>query len=384
MVSKYGMLLERTLAELPPLFKLRGVVGFSRDVQMKVVRNMQTREPCIRVYVDKKRPKWLCRILRCLIPEEILGLKTDVWPIGRQEFQKDIHQERHDPLLGGISFCHFKLTAATGGIVLLDNDTEKPKYVSNTHVIYNVDNPGGDCSKVGDPQLQPGPTDGGLDPQDQVANGERYIQLEGSYPGGIADAACAVLQGKRFVKVAEILHLGKIKGTREPEVGMTLRGCCRNGDFTVQVYDRAAMVQVHGLGCTGRNQYCYLRTQVLYSPGLGPGSSGTCMVSEDGRAVVINSFGRGSAGQGNGGGGWFENIMEPLNLKFPGEEPPPPPPEGEFEYSLDEGQTWQKAKAMRIRGVKGETPEARIKVSIDDKPAGEGKKVQAEISGSSG
>jgi len=378
-VSRYGMLHDRILAELPKICRLRGVVGFSRDIQMKVTNNVRSDVSCVRIYVDRKRPKWLCRILRCLIPEEILNLKTDVWAIGRQELQKDIHQERHDPLLGGISFVHFKLTAATGGIVLLDRDTEKPKFVSNTHVIYNLDNPGGSCSKVGDPQLQPGPTDGGQDPQDQVANGERYIPFEGSLPGGIADAACAVLQGNRFVKVAEILHLGKIKDVREPETGMVLKGCCRNGDFTVTVYDRAATVQVWGLGCEGRDKYCYLRSQVLYSPGLGPGSSGTCMVSEDGRAVVINSFGSGGPGTGNGGGGWFENIMDPLNLKFPGGGPAPPPAEGEFEYSLDEGVTWQKAKTMRIRGVQAVPPDVKIKVSIDDKPAGEGKKVQAEI-----
>ena len=367
------------IVALEPIMRRRGVVGVSGRYQRKKIGDVETLVPCIRFYVDKKRPRWLCHILRCLVPSMIEGVKTDVWAVGRLEAQQDPHKQRHDILQGGISFCHYKLTAATLGIIGRDIDTKKPKELSNCHVIYNVDNPGGDCSKVGDPQLQPGPTDGGKDPQDRAGYGERWIPLEGSYPGGIGDAAVAEVRDERPVKIGEILHLGKIKGVRTPELGMTLRGCCRNGDFTVQVYETEAIVQVFGYGCINRNQYCFLRKQVMYQPGLGPGSSGTVMVDKDGYAVVLNAFGSGSAGTGNGGGAWITEIMEPLNLTFEDEEPPPPPPEGEFEYSLDEGETWKRAKLLWIRGVSGPEPQATIRVKVDGKDVGAGDKVEAEL-----
>jgi len=369
----------KVLAHAPRILKLRGVWGFSERYQWKIVAGHTVDIVSFRVYVDKKRPKWLCRLRRCLIPEKIEGIPTDVVEMAPMVFQQDPHKQRHDILKGGLSFCHYLLTAATLGIVLLDKTTKKPKQVSNTHVIYNVDNPGGECSKIGDPQIQPGQTDGGSSVADRVGNGERYIELTGAYPGGIADAACAVTNDQRPCQVGEILHLGKIKGVKEPEIGMKLKGCCRNGDFETTIFEIAATVNVGGLGCKTGNQYAILRKQVMYAPGLGPGSSGTCMVSEDGYAVVINSFGNAGPGQGEGGGGWFKEIMDPLNLEFPEGPPPPPPPEGEFEYSLDEGQTWTKAKTMRIRGVAGQPTPASIKVKIDDKDVGVGRKVEGEI-----
>lgn len=366
-------------AQYAGLFKLRGVWAVSQEYRPKIIGTTVTEAPAVRVYVWPKRSKWICRLLRCLIPEFIDYVRTDVVAMKPMRFTQDTHLQRHDPIQGGISFCHYKCSAATLGIILRDKTSKKPKEVSNTHVIYNVDNPGGECSQYGDPQLQPGPYDGGLDPADQVGAGERYIPLVGYYPGGIADAACAVVNDKRGVKVAEILHLGKIKGVKDPELGMTLKGCCRNGDFEVHVTERAAVVNVGGLGCKLGNQYAILTKQVMYSPGLGPGSSGTCMVSEDGYAVVINSFGNGGPGTGNGGGGWFSEIMEPLNLTFEeGEEPPEPEP-GEFEYSLDEGVTWQKAKKMQIRGVESTGAPAKIKVKIDGADVGEGSKVEGAV-----
>jgi len=303
------------------LEKYPNVVGFSADPQKKIVAGKETEILCIRIYVGKKVPE--VELLPAqIIPKEIFSVKTDIVEYGWPLFQQDPHKSRAEVIQGGISFVHYKCTAATLGIVLPDKDTNEPYEVSNTHVIYNLDNPGGECSKVGDPQLQPGPTDGGKDPADQVGNGDKYIPFTATLPGGIADAARAKWNGQRKIELATILHAGRLKGIKEPKVGMVLKGCCRNGDFKVKITDINATVKVSGLGCKKRDRYAMLQMQVMYEPGLGGGSSGTSMYSEDGYGVVLNSFGTAGPGQGKGGGAWFSKIMEPLNLKWPQEGPP--------------------------------------------------------------
>jgi len=305
------------------LEKFPNVVGFSADPQKKIVAGKETKILCVRIYVSKKVPEAELKP-ESIIPKKLFDVPTDVVEYGVPVFQQDPHKSRAEVIQGGISFVHYKCTAATLGIVLPDKDTNDPFEVSNTHVIYNLDNPGGECSKIGDPQLQPGPTDGGKDPADQVGNGDKYIPFTASLPGGIADAARAKWNGQRKIELATILHAGRLKGVKEPKVGMILKGCCRNGDFKVKITDINASVRVSGLGCKLRDRYAILQKQVMYEPGLGGGSSGTCMYSEDGYAVALNSFGTAGVGEGKGGGGWFSEIMEPLNLKWPEEGPPPP------------------------------------------------------------
>lgn len=318
------------------LEKYPNVVGFSADPQKKIVAGKETKILCVRIYVSKKvpeaelKPEWI-------IPKKLFDVPTDIVEYGLPVFQQDPHKSRAEVIQGGISFVHYKCTAATLGIVLPDKESNEPFEVSNTHVIYNLDNPGGECSKISDPQLQPGPTDGGKDPQDQIGNGDKYIPFTASLPGGIGDAARAKWNGQRKTELATILHGGRLKGVKEPKVGMILKGCCRNGDFKVKITDINAVVRVSGLGCKLKDRYAILQGQVMYEPGLGGGSSGTCMYSEDAYAVVLNSFGTAGPGEGKGGGAWFSKIMEPLNLKWPEEGPPPP----EKKYLPSESVGWE-------------------------------------------
>ena len=175
----------------PNLLKIPGVRGFSEIIHPRV-RNSVTcpNEPTFRVYVDQKRSKSYCQLTRRLIPESFQGVPTDVHEVGDVVAQQDIHLRRTRPILGGLSFGHWAITAGTLGIVLLGADDNKPRILSNLHVIFNADNPP-TCAKPGDQCLQPGPYDEGHQDEDLVATSDRYVELLGYLPGGIGDMATA-------------------------------------------------------------------------------------------------------------------------------------------------------------------------------------------------
>jgi hypothetical protein len=107
-----------------------------------------------------------------VIPKQIDGVQTDVIEVGYLRAYES-PRDRFRPIIpGGVSIGHFKITAGTLGVLVTDITTGAKLILSNNHVLANSND-----AQIGDPILQPGPTDGGLNPNDIVARLERFVRL---------------------------------------------------------------------------------------------------------------------------------------------------------------------------------------------------------------
>jgi hypothetical protein len=100
---------------------------------------------------------------------------------------KALHKSKHRPVLPGTSIGHFAITAGTLGVVV---DKGGEQYIlSNNHVLANENN-----AQFGDTILQPGPYDGGRDPEDKVAELDDFVPID--FVGtNLVDAALARFVG---------------------------------------------------------------------------------------------------------------------------------------------------------------------------------------------
>lgn len=107
-----------------------------------------------------------------MVPKQLDGVRTDVIEVGYlRAFQTP--RDRYRPIIPcGVSIGHYKITAGTLGAIVTDRNSGEKLILSNNHVLANSND-----ALVGDPILQPGPTDGGQNPGDIVARLERFIPL---------------------------------------------------------------------------------------------------------------------------------------------------------------------------------------------------------------
>lgn len=140
-------------------------------VGVAVGNKNQVGEPAVVVLVEQKVPVAALSVSE-MVPKEVSGVKTDVVEVGYLR-AFDSPRDRYRPAIpSGVSIGHYKITAGTLGTIVTDRQTGEKLILSNNHVLANSND-----SLVGDPILQPGPTDGGLNPQDIVARLERFITL---------------------------------------------------------------------------------------------------------------------------------------------------------------------------------------------------------------
>ena len=112
------------------------------------------------------------------------------------------YQKRCRPIRPGCSIGHFKITAGTLGCFV--EDTNGVLHVlSNNHVLANENG-----AKKGDLILQPGPIDGGTNPQDIVGTLARFVRLKKTQPNLVDCALSTVQQG--IAHVASIKGIGKV------------------------------------------------------------------------------------------------------------------------------------------------------------------------------
>jgi hypothetical protein len=118
-------------------------------------------------------------------------------------------QERVRPLLPGFSVAHVDVTAGTiGGFVGVGGDAAL-RVLSNNHVLANEDG-----ARPGDAVLQPGPYDGGRDPQDRIGTFERAVPLRDS-GANVVDAALAALADGIEADPLDYGDLGTLAGVLE-------------------------------------------------------------------------------------------------------------------------------------------------------------------------
>lgn len=157
-------------------------------------------EPVVAVYVSRKRPPGLVardRLLPSSLTVEGSQVPIDVvqagpfYALGSRTLGLRApapsvleHTERIRPVRTGSSVAHVDVTAGTMGCLVRDNTDDSLQLLSNNHVLANVNQ-----AEVGDAVLQPGPADGGADPDDRVATLTRWIEIDAD--GNRVDCAIA-------------------------------------------------------------------------------------------------------------------------------------------------------------------------------------------------
>ncbi len=131
----------------------------------------------------------------------VLEVITDVQPV---RFHSLEYTSRKRPCPGGYSIGHVDITAGTLGCLVKDKLNDKVVILSNNHVLANTNQ-----ASIGDPIVQPGPTDGGTDPADRIATLTRFKPID--FTAGVnnyIDAAIATPVNPKDV-LRDVEDIGK-------------------------------------------------------------------------------------------------------------------------------------------------------------------------------
>lgn len=146
----------------------------------KRVQGKEKDELAITVFVNKKLS--LRRLPLVNRIPETLRIPDDRAPGGVLEFITDVQEARFNsleyiskmrPAKSGVSIGHVDITAGTLGGLVRDVETGRVVILSNNHVLANSNE-----ASIGDSILQPGPHDGGVDPDDQIATLTRFVPID--------------------------------------------------------------------------------------------------------------------------------------------------------------------------------------------------------------
>jgi hypothetical protein len=163
-------------------FSLPNVVGVG--IGFKQVRGLATTETSLVVMVKRKMERTLLREEE-IIPRRLDGVTTDVLETGEFEaatggswYSNPIDRRaRIRPARPGLSIGHYLVSAGTLGAIVYDRDTREPLILSNNHVLANATSGSDSLARPGDPILQPGGSDGGLNPRDIIGRLHRFAPL---------------------------------------------------------------------------------------------------------------------------------------------------------------------------------------------------------------
>lgn len=247
-----------------------------------------------------------------LVPREVAGLRTDVREVGEIRAQQ-ARTDRWRPAPGGVSIGHYRISAGTLGCIVRDRATGDRLILSNNHVLANSND-----AAPGDPILQPGGADGGVNPQDVIARLERFVPIHYNTAPGTCGTASAVAhlanavailigsqhrlqpyqldqQASNVVDAAvarplddasvldEVLEIGEPHGTTEPLLGMAVRKSGRTTGFTtdaITVLDATVTVS-YGGGRSAR-----FENQIITGPMSQGGDSGSLLVAGETQEAV--------------------------------------------------------------------------------------------------
>lgn len=292
------------------LLEKSNVVGVGAG--FKTVGGVATDNVSIVALVEKKLPVVELNSFD-VIPESIGGFVTDVIEVGKIVALETTG--RYRPAPGGVSIGHVDITAGTLGCVVRDAISGERLILSNNHVLANQND-----GNLGDLILQPGPHDnGGLDdaigklhdyvtimfsddsPLDcPIANTTALVgnavanlldsskrlkvvgQKETPYQYNLVDAALAKPFNDSDV-LDEIIDIGVITGTKEVQLGMSVRKRGRTTDLTDgMVLTVGTTVDVsYGYGKTAR-----FEEQIVAGPMSAGGDSGSLVVDSDSQNAV--------------------------------------------------------------------------------------------------
>ncbi len=198
----------------------------------KITEGRETGDHCLTVFVEAKLDRDQVSQDE-MIPKTIGKYKTDVIESGIifAGISSPTLKDRLRPAKGGYSVGHFQITAGTIATCVVDSNPTPgiPAHyyiLSNNHVLANSNN-----GNPGDPILQPGPFDGGINPADVIAKLARFIPI--NFSSGASNLVdCAIAEGDLHNLDREIYWIGHVKGITPPTIGMTVHKTGRTTGHT--------------------------------------------------------------------------------------------------------------------------------------------------------
>jgi hypothetical protein len=188
--SDYTRVLQAQEQNEDKLLDLPGVIGVASGPRVR--RGKVTRELCVQVFVERKRPLEAIgaaeRVPSAVAAAEADEVATDVIEITRPQEQQDT--TRYRPVQGGSSIGpESSVSAGTLGGWACDNTDDSVVLLTNNHVISALDS-----MPAARRVVQPGRLDGGVLPGDVIGTLKRHIALAtvANPPGAPLPAVTAV------------------------------------------------------------------------------------------------------------------------------------------------------------------------------------------------
>ena len=239
------------------------------------------------VYVDYLTPQLAKMLPRTLegVPIRFFETKGKIVPMGLLSVAPahaiyGVRTDKYRPAPGGVSVGHPEVTAGTLTSRAIDKTDRKIVGAGNNHVVA-LDWGHLHVGKKGDPTLQPGPYDGGV--EDGFGILKRWIPVRVDEPNLIDGA---IFDSNQLADY--ILDLGKPMESIDPYPGMKVVGSGRTSGLQYsKVIDVNASIKVEGWGD------CDFVNQVVMSPALmAPGDSGMWIGDADNwRSAVVGFAG---------------------------------------------------------------------------------------------
>ncbi len=146
----------------------------------KRVAGKESDDLAIVVYVDKKlslsRLPLVSRLpasFRIPDPAASGGVLEFITDVQEAKFVALANTMRKRPAPSGISIGHVNISAGTLGGLVRDAASGRIVILSNNHVLADSN-----AAAIGDPILQPGPVDGGVDPDDRIATLAGFMEID--------------------------------------------------------------------------------------------------------------------------------------------------------------------------------------------------------------
>ena len=247
-----------------------GVVGVALGLQAGT-------QPTIRVYV---------------VSEDVTGLPLDLEGIPVETvvtgmfFAYDT-TDRHRPAPIGVSVGHPDITAGTIGARVVDNQGNV-YLLSNNHVLANSND-----ANLGDSALQPGPFDGGTDPEDKIGELHDFEPIKFDGSNNTMDAAIASSTTAELDNATLPEGYG-VPGTTvvNASFGMAVQKCGRTTECTTgQVEEINVTVDV----CyESRGPFCTLVARFVDQIAITPGNFSAG--GDSGSLIVTNNSNKNPVG----------------------------------------------------------------------------------------
>lgn len=251
------------------LLSMDNVVGVGIGRRLECGRS--TGEPCLSVFVSRKLPADALTP-DAQVPSTIRRCRTDVVEIGdvvagSQPAPQRAPRQR--PARGGASVAHADGPAGTiaAGVIDSEPSAEPPRYylLGNNNTLARMNE-----AALGDPIVQPAPSDGGRAPTDTIGRLSRFVPLAFDGSPNLVDAALAEVKFDDLDRsVSWIGHARE--ASLKVRVGQTAQKTGRTTNFTLgQVRAVNVTLQVRYPGRMAR-----FERQIVLSKMSAPGDGGS-------------------------------------------------------------------------------------------------------------